>query len=239
MMAKAVPGAAVLVSEVRAIAAALAEETLGATVHVLDDGLQHRSLPHDIDIVIVTGGDLRDRPIPFGGLRTSPRALTSVDAVIADTSGNGDWPGLGDLKGAERPREFRLDRRLNAPYWIGTTAKASGPTPLSPGDRVVAAAGIARPERFVSALRAAGFDVAEAISFPDHHEYRAGDLDRMRAAVARASAAALVTTEKDAIRLMPLRPLGMPVAVFPLVVSVEPAVEFKAWLIDRLAEVRR
>ncbi len=41
MLARTVPGAAVLVCERRALAGALAERRFGATVHVLDDGFQH------------------------------------------------------------------------------------------------------------------------------------------------------------------------------------------------------
>ena len=63
------PGAAVLVCDVRAIAAALAERALGATVLVLDDGFQHRALARDVDLVIVAPEDLAGRRVPFGRLR--------------------------------------------------------------------------------------------------------------------------------------------------------------------------
>ncbi|HVT49144.1 MAG TPA: tetraacyldisaccharide 4'-kinase, partial [Vicinamibacterales bacterium] len=54
MLARLAPSAAVLVCDVRATAAAVAETTLGATVHLLDDGFQHRAMARDIDIVLVT-----------------------------------------------------------------------------------------------------------------------------------------------------------------------------------------
>jgi hypothetical protein len=50
----------------------------------------------------------------------------------------------------------------------------------------------------------------------------------------RAAGAALaVTTEKDLVRMLPLRPLPAPVWWVPLFVGVEPAAEFAAWLADR------
>ena len=67
LIALAVPGAAVLVSDERRLAAVLAERVLGTTVHVLDDGFQHRTMARDVDIVIITPGDLADRRVPFGG----------------------------------------------------------------------------------------------------------------------------------------------------------------------------
>jgi hypothetical protein len=44
---------------------------------------------------------------------------------------------------------------------------------------------------------------------------------------------AVVTTEKDAMRLLPLRPLPVPIAAIPLDVSIEPAAEFRSWLFAR------
>ena len=72
MLARAVPGAAVLVCDQRAIAAALAERVLGATVHVLDDGFQHRSMRRDLDIVAMAPQDLGIGACRSAGLRQSP-----------------------------------------------------------------------------------------------------------------------------------------------------------------------
>ena len=84
MLARTVPGAAVLVCDVRAAAAALAEARYNVTVHLLDDGFQHRSLKRDVDIVVVRPEDLRGRRVPFGRLRSSPRALARAGAVLVD-----------------------------------------------------------------------------------------------------------------------------------------------------------
>ena len=74
--------------------------------------------------------------------------------------------------------------------------------------------------------------------FGDHHAYRPADLARVAAAAREAGAAAALTTEKDAVRLLPLRPLPLPIAAVPLEVTVEPAAEFRSWLLGRLAEAR-
>src|SRR5579863_3672687 len=65
MLAESLPGVSVLVSDIRAIAGALAERALGATVHILDDGFQHRALARDVDLVVVTAEDFADRRVPF------------------------------------------------------------------------------------------------------------------------------------------------------------------------------
>jgi tetraacyldisaccharide 4'-kinase len=99
---------------------------------------------------------------------------------------------------------------------------------------VVAFAGIARPERFEQALVASGRRVARLLSFPDHHRYRPADLSRVAAALGDTGAAVALTTEKDAVRLLPLRPLPLPVGAVPLEIAIEPAEPFETWLRERL-----
>jgi tetraacyldisaccharide 4'-kinase len=94
--------------------------------------------------------------------------------------------------------------------------------------RVVAFAGIARPERFFDALRWLGYDVARELRFSDHHWYSARDVQTIRAAACDAGSASIVTTEKDAVRC------DMDVAVLPMTVSIEPAADFESWLMDRV-----
>jgi hypothetical protein len=67
------------------------------------------------------------------------------------------------------------------------------------GRPVVAFAGIGRPEKFFATLRAIGAVLVGERSFPDHHPFRAGELEAL-AAQARAEHAILVTTEKDMVR---------------------------------------
>jgi tetraacyldisaccharide-1-P 4'-kinase len=50
----------------------------------------------------------------------------------------------------------------------------------------------------------------------------------------RAGAAAIVTTEKDGVRLEKRLPLALPVLVVPLEVSIEPVEVFTNWLLARI-----
>ncbi len=225
MLARALPGVIVVVCDDRRIAGALAESRLGATVHLLDDGFQHLALARDVDLVVATPDDLSGRAFPLGPLRESPRALAAADAVLLDGElGEGGWP----FDGVER---FGIRRALDAPSVDGR--------PLAPGaGPVVAMAGIARPERLARDLAALGWTVAESVSFADHHRYTSRDMKKVAAAVRRTGAVAVVTTSKDAVRLPATTALPVPVAVAALRVSVEPAVAFKSWLMQRLADAR-
>ena len=235
LMARLAPGAAVLVHEQRAMAAAVAERAIGATVHVLDDGFQHTSLARDIDIVIVTPEDLAGRPLPLGRLRSPVSALANADAVIVDAGTGAAELEVGRIRRvvSERTRIFHLERALGAP--VPLEPERSAPRGST---RVVAFAGIAGPDRFREALRSSGWEVTELVAFPDHHRYRRKDLDRVAAAVASTGAEGAVTTEKDAMRLLRLRPLPVPILSIPLEVTVVPGPEFRDWLVTSVREVR-
>lgn len=234
MLARDVPGAAVVVCDVRAVAAALAARVLDVTVQVLDDGFQHRALARDVDIVLVTPGDLDDRRVPFGRLRTPVRALAQAQAVVIDADAL--EPTARRLRDGIAPDAaiFRLARRIGSP--IPLPASPPWPPTSTP---VVALAGIAAPDRFTAMLTTAGWTVADTIVYRDHHRYRPRDLEHVARRLAAARAAAVLTTSKDAIRLEPLGPWPMPIAAVPLSVTIEPAEAFREWLIGRIAQARR
>ena len=63
----------------------LAEQQLGATVHVLDDGFQHLQLDRDIDLVIVGREDIAHPvTLPGGRLREPLDTIVAADAVLAE-----------------------------------------------------------------------------------------------------------------------------------------------------------
>lgn len=237
MLARALPGAAVLVCEVRATAAALAERALGCTVHVLDDGFQH-PIARDVDVVLVAPDDLNGRRLPFGRLREPVSALSRAAAVVVDDGGASDDAREATTRAiarvAPQAKVFRLARQLGEVRPFDSAAVGR----LAQGRPVVALAGIANPERFARALVDAGWIVADVVAFPDHHRYRARDL-RRASDIARAhDAAAILTTEKDGVRLRPLRPLQtpVPVGIVPLAVRVEP--DMRPWLLERIRATR-
>jgi tetraacyldisaccharide 4'-kinase len=106
---------------------------------------------------------------------------------------------------------------------------AAPPLPAGRGP-VLAVAGIAGPDRFKRALEADGWTVARFLTFRDHHRYTRRDLDAIGREARDARVTLVLTTEKDAVRLLPLRPFRTPIAAVPLDVTVEPAAAFRAWL---------
>ena len=229
MLARALPGVAVVVGASRYRAGRLAEGQLGATVHVLDDGFQHLQLERDVDLLLISEEDLRDRPLPGGRLREPLTAGAAADAALVSA---------GYLSAVERiaravglATAFQVTRVLGAPRTISNTPES---VVVPPQARVFAVAAIAQSERFFSDVAAAGWHLVGSMSFRDHHYFTQSDIKRIEKA-ARASAAAIILiTEKDAVRLEACDLTGLPFAAVPLIVGIEPAERFREWLLARV-----
>jgi tetraacyldisaccharide 4'-kinase len=102
--------------------------------------------------------------------------------------------------------------------------------------RVLAVAGIARPDRFFAGLRRMGFEIVREMRFRDHHPFSRPDVEHIVRAARATRAELVVTTEKDLMRLLPLRPIPAPLAWVPLNVRIEPELEFRSWLQSRINE---
>ncbi len=178
----------------RAAALALQQAHPEVDVIIADDGLQHRQLRREVEVVVFdergVGNGLL---LPAGPLREAlpptpePRMLVLYNHDRPSTR----WPGAL----AQR----RLGRVWPLAAWLAGTADmaeragAAQPIVALRGRPLIAMAGIAVPERFYAALEAAGLQI-ERLSLPDHHDY-AG------APPWPANAREIVTTEKDAVKL--------------------------------------
>ncbi|MGH9328850.1 MAG: tetraacyldisaccharide 4'-kinase, partial [Vicinamibacterales bacterium] len=193
MLALDTDGVAVLVSKDRYLAGCLAERTFDCTVHLLDDGFQHLALARDIDLLIVTEADLSDRTLPAGRLREPLDAIAAADAVLVSDCEPARVAALG------AKRIYRLIRTTR----MGHVTADTGP--------VLVVAGLARPERVAASAKEAGWTVADALYFDDHHRYSGAEVNAIVARARAAGARALLTTAKDAVRLAPHEPIALPV----------------------------
>lgn len=195
-----------------------------SSAHILDDGFQHLPLARAVDILLLNRDDWQDSPLPGGNLREALRAAkrASILAIPAeDTALEAElraWGWSGPV--------WRLQRRMEAP-------QIDGP--------VSAFCGIARPEQFFSGLVQAGVKVAARKTFRDHYRYTASDVAKLLAAARAAGATALITTEKDAVRLGALAalfPPEMPLKTAGLVTGIQDESAAIDWLVARLAAAR-
>lgn len=233
MLARTLPDAAVLVSPDRYLAGCFAESILGATVHVLDDGFQHLPLQRDADLLLLTERDVEDpRTLPGGRLREPLEAARLADAALVETPHPQTARDIADRCGIEHA--FHFSRTILPPV----DAASGRQVDLSAAAPIVAVAGIARPQAFFDGLRRAGHALAAAAAFRDHCRYTVGDVARMGRLVAEHGAQHVVTTEKDAVRLLPHAPFEFSLLAMPLRVDIEPSEAFEGWLAERMSRAR-
>jgi tetraacyldisaccharide 4'-kinase len=198
-------GAPVAIGADRGLACAAAASRLAGSanqpdVFVLDDGFQHRRLSRALDIVLVSGREAKERLLPAGPLREPVAALARAGVVVTMLEPDVALRRGPENAGAARSAAGGIEAFATVTGLVKSVADpdAENVSALE-GRRVVAVAGIARPERFVAALGAAGADVVATILRRDHHLY--GDDDRREIDAASAGADLVVTTEKDLVRL--------------------------------------
>ncbi|AMM26209.1 tetraacyldisaccharide 4'-kinase [Variovorax sp. PAMC 28711] len=166
-------------------------------VIVSDDGLQHLALARDIEICVFDDrGTGNGWLLPAGPLRE--RWPRPCDLVLH----TGDRPAFGG---------FTAQRALADDVVHSDGARS--PLAALAGLKVIAMAGIARPESFFTMLRARGVVPIETIALPDHHDF--AHWSRPPGQGYR-----LVCTEKDAVKLWHSAPDALAV---PLRFTPEPA----------------
>lgn len=183
------------------------------TVLVSDDGLQHLALARDLQIVVFDErGTGNGWLLPAGPLREPmpDRTDTAFGGVPSLVVYNAPRPSTA-LEGTLA--RTRLAGVVPLADWH--RGAPSRPLDQLPRQRWLAVAGTARPQRFFGMLRAAGVDVVEC-PMPDHHPYATLPWP--------ADTPAVLTTEKDAVKLDPARLGATQVWVLPLDLALDPAV---------------
>ena len=216
MLARQVPKAIVCVSPDRHLAGTLAEQQLGCTVHLLDDGFQHLELARSLDVLVTTIGEIPNgRVLPAGRLREPMDAAARAHFLVVSDATAGAAQAEAWALGIQQ--SCGAVRSLTAPV---TMSRDPGSGIRDP-EKILAIAGIAHPERFFEALKQAGWNVVDTIAFPDHHRYTAKDITAIDATVKSSGADVVFTTDKDAVRLESL-PLPFAAYRVPLVVQFDP-----------------
>ncbi len=163
----------------------------GASVLVLDDGFQNPSLAKDCSLLVIDGaagvgnGDV----FPAGPLRAPLAAQLALAQGIVRV-------GAGE---ASRTVVSHA-RMIGLPVFDAQLVPDPAATAALKNRKVLAFAGIGRPEKFFDTLQAAGAEVVGARGFDDHHRFSADEARKLLAA-AKARGLQLVTTEKDLARM--------------------------------------
>jgi tetraacyldisaccharide 4'-kinase len=197
LMSRHNPGVPIYVGRQRAAAGqALLAQHPQVDVLVCDDGLQHLALARDLEICVFDERGLGNGwLLPAGPLREPwPRRLRPAPPMLVLHTGVQRAAALAAWG-------WLAPRRL-AEYALNASGQRVALAELRSAEiqaRLVAIAGIARPCAFFEMLHQTGLRPPLELSFGDHHVYQHADLAPYEGQL-------LLCTEKDAVKIWPLRP---------------------------------
>ncbi len=205
--------------------AALAQAD-GASMVVMDDGLQNPSLHKDLTVAVVDGrrGIGNGAVFPAGPLRAPLAAqIERTDAVL--------------LVGAPSARE--LEQKFGGcPVFRGRLVPDPATLRALAGKKLMAFAGIGDPDKFFATLTAAGLAPQAVRRFADHHRYTPSEAEVL-VAQAAAEDLQLVTTEKDLVRLAgdpAVAALAERARALPVTLAVEDESAFRHFLLEKIGK---
>lgn len=194
-------GTAILTCSSRVKSAKFAQEKLDCTKLILDDGFQHQKLSRDLNILVVDAEKQfsNGKVLPLGALRESVSQISRADKLVVVNKSF-------EERGAKIFARI-LKNKFKKPAFVCTMAPSevydikSGEE-LNQEKTVLAFSAIAQPEQFYALLKK--YDVVVTKDFPDHHIYTNTDLKELNELKVKYGAQAMVTTEKDAVKLKEL-----------------------------------
>lgn len=198
-----------IINSKRVIGAKQAIEVYGTNICILlDDGMQHRYLARDCDIVLIDAIDPfgGNHVLPRGFLRESKLSLERADIICITRSTCISKNVLEELK-------FQIQKFTRAKIYYAdhvptflrnfqTGEKISIHAGIE--KKILAFCGLGNPEGFQATLKQIGYSNYEWIHFPDHHAYSLTDIQNI---TNQKNVEILITTEKDAVKLEKYMPL--------------------------------
>lgn len=212
LLAKNLPGVAVVIGKNRTVTGDYAVENLRAEVIILDDGYQHWQLARDLDIVLIDTinvfgnnfllprGTLREPLANLG--RANAFLLTKVDQstddardVIRETLSRYNDKALV-VESIHNPRCF-----IEIEDWYKGVRPETISLEAIRGQGVLAFSAIGNPTSFEQTIMDIGAGSVESVRFPDHHDYTMAEMQAVMQKAVDKEVYALVTTEKDAVKI--------------------------------------
>lgn len=174
---------------------------------VLDDAFQHRWIKRDMDIVIIEQRFLTGKNffihnlLPAGNLRETFSRLGRADVIVINRKfmGSQEIP-IGRKKFFEGKKIFTA--KYKAISFVDIKKKDEFSLQEFEGQKSLVVSGIANPISFLNALSQTNVDTFNKIIFRDHKDYTLKEVQRIRKEFYSTNSHSVVTTEKDAVKLM-------------------------------------
>jgi tetraacyldisaccharide 4'-kinase len=190
----------------RVALARIAVEELQSDVLVLDDAFQHRRLRRDLDLVLIDATNPWGHGylLPRGLLREPVRSLKRAHVVMLTRCDLATPAALAEIRGRAKQLapHAPVIETVHEPAAWQNTALTEVPVEALHGRPVAAFCGIGNPEGFRRTLDGLGLEVVAWRTFADHHPYVRADIEDLRRWARQQPAdAALVTTQKDLVKI--------------------------------------
>ncbi len=192
------------------VKAAKQAQKAGMRALILDDGMQHRRLERDVEIVVIDAlNPLSDEEfLPAGKLRDEPKRLMTADLIFL-THVQDD---------AHYEKVVNLLRNYTEAPCVGTRHRFLN-SELSAGKKVSAFCGIGNPSYFYDMIRGSGADLVETLTLPDHAAPTSKAFSSFMQKSCLKEATCVLCTEKDAVKMHSLPPFSIP--VIPMKMELE------------------
>ncbi len=230
MLAVNLKNVIVLVDKNRVASGLYAVDKMNCDTLLLDDGMQYLHLKHRLDIVLI------DRQAPFGNefmlprgtLREPPKNLRRASYIFITKC-------LGENENEELIQRIRKYNRTaeiiecahRPQYLEHVHTGARLPLDWLRGKYIGALSAIASPTSFESALRDLGANIEIAKHFADHHRFSHREVQNFIGRCGNRDIDAVITTEKDSVRLPRLEKWDVP--VYFLRVEIEILTGHESW----------
>jgi tetraacyldisaccharide 4'-kinase len=194
-------------------------EKAALPLFILDDGFQHRRLQRDKDILLVDAQNPFDnrKLLPVGLLR-EPLGEMKRAGIIVITKGRGSEVTSLKNEITSLSPHASVFVSGHVPAYVKARGGELHPTEWLSGKGVYAFCGIADPDCFRLGLSGLGAQVMGFKAYRDHYWFRQDDVDYIERAAGESGAGWMITTEKDMMRLRPLR---LPENLLALGIEVE------------------
>ena len=180
------------------------QEAFTPDLILLDDGMQHRKLSRDLEVVLIDalkpfgGGHL----FPVGRLREPLEGLSRAGVLLITRSAFSDLtPAVVKTVRRYNPDAPMFRASVEPQAWVDAASGRESPIAEWPFERAGVFCGLGNPLAFRRTIESLGVTPVDMVEFPDHHRYRPQELQRLAGQMAALGATALVTTEKDIVNL--------------------------------------
>jgi tetraacyldisaccharide 4'-kinase len=194
LIARRLPQAIVISGKNRRDSSELAAQ-MGAQIILLDDGMQHRQLYRNVEIVVMDGSFPRSAHyfFPRGFLRDDPKRLKQADCILL----NGGSHSSSNLKNISCEKVVRVENKVTGIFLLdGSPIESIKGIPLG------IFCGIANPQRFVETIRELNGNIIASYFLGDHEEVNFHKLIKWSSLLSKQGAKLMLCTEKDAVKLL-------------------------------------